>query len=395
MVPGTPLVEPWHVIESNSNPPTSTLVLLSTAKIIMHQGKHAPLPSHFVDSHHHFLDTKNNTFQTFLAKCCPDEIYLPSNYESDVTHVLKHNGITLIGTVHVECMPDEGALEVAWVESQQQDTMVRAVVGSCDLASSSVEKSLNELIQASPRVKGVRWILDCGGDGTSAFEPNTATHVATTRHGGIDYLRGGGGGSCNNNNTDIAVLDFERGYALLEKFQLSFDLQCAPIQLQAAAKLCAKYPNIPVCINHLGKPRQLLRPDVVPMITSNNKTTITMNQNELRTWRDGMTALAALPHVYVKISMIGYAIPGWIRTPERTKVAKDLCREVVELFGPQRCMVGLNWWKDSACSDSDGASNVGPDPVELLQCISDWFSDYSQEDRDSLFYKTASKFYRF
>lgn len=338
----------------------------------------APLPSIFVDAHHHFLDTKNNSFQSFLGSLVPNEIYLPSNYQSDVVKVLAANGVTLVGSVHVECMPDDGELEVTWLESQEVDSPVMmAIVGSCDLVSEQVESKLRSLVQASSKVRGIRWILDSLG---TPHEPNTATHVGTTRHVGIvkDYLRGGVNGD--------AIPEFEYGFGLLQQFNLSFDLQCAPVQLLAAARLCAKYPNIPVCINHLGKPRMVLVPSAKNSI---------LNQVELDVWREGMTAMAALPQVYVKISMIGYAVPGWIKNSDQQQVARDMCREVVALFGPQRCMVGLNWWKDAATSDSDGMSEVGPTPTEMLQSLSNWFEDYSAEDREYLFCKTARMFYKF
>ena len=200
--------------------------------------------------------------------------------------------------------------------------------------------------------------------------------MAVTRHatGRGDYLRGAQDGQ--------SVLPaWEQGYALLEQNDFSFDLQCAPAQLPAAAQLVARYPNIPVVIDHLGKPRTVVNQDG------------SLNTKEIERWRTGMKAMAALPHVYCKISMLGYAVPGWCQT--HTNVMADLVREVVGMFGPQRCMVGLNWWKDGAMSDADGLSDIGPSPVEFLQlCVDKFFFDYSDEDRQQLFCETARKFYR-
>ena len=118
-----------------------------------------------------------------------------------------------------------------------------------------------------------------------------------------------------------------------------------------------------------------------------------LDNQELDTWRNGMRAMAALPNVYCKISMMGYAVPGWCRA--RTDVVKDLVQEVVAMFGAQRCMVGLNWWKDGATSDADGLSDVGPSPVEFLQHCANFFASYTEAERRSLFSETARKFYRF
>ena len=73
---------------------------------------------------------------------------------------------------------------------------------------------------------------------------------------------------------------------------------------------------------------------------------------------------------------------------------KDVVRETVQLFGPQRCMVATNFWKNAALSDSDGLSEVGPDAVQLLTLLNDFLSDYSDEDLQWIFCKTAQSFYR-
>ena len=341
-------------------------------------GNKPPLPPEFVDAHHHFLDTKSNEFQSFLGSLLPNESYLPEDYENHVVKPLADVGVRLVGSVHVECIPDDGLKEAIWVDSMK--STVSAIVASCDLTSSTIAQDLVQLKQASTKTRGVRWILDCVGP----FEPNTATHVATKRHDGIDYLRGNDGGYDGS-----AVAAFERGFALLATHELSFDLQCAPVQLSEAAKLCARHPNVKVVIDHLGKPRSLLGADN----PSNNNTV--PDAEELDVWRRNMALMAALPQVYVKISMLGYAIPGWKRNPARVELMKQLVRETVARFGPNRCMVALNWYKDGVTSDADGMSDVGPDPVEYLQFISSFLRDYSDNDRQRLFADTAREFYRF
>ena len=334
-------------------------------------------PKEFIDAHHHFLDVNKNDFQTFLGTLVPGEVYMPDAYQRDVVDPLAGAGVNVIGSVHIECMPDNGVGEVAWVDSLS--STVKAIVASCDLSKSTADTDLLHLKQSSSKVRGIRWILDCVGP----FKPNTATHVATTRHDGVDYLRGSNGGYDGN-----VVPAFEHGFALLEKHGLSFDLQCAPVQLKQAASLFKKYPNIKVCIDHLGKPKTLLGPD-----TETNTNTIP-NEAELAEWREGMKLMAALPNVYVKLSMLGWSVPGWIRTSERISLVRGLVVETVKLFGPQRCMVATNWWKAAALSDSDGHSDVGPTPVELIEYLTEFLSEFSDQDREDMFSGTASAFYR-
>ncbi|KAL3798431.1 hypothetical protein HJC23_005084 [Cyclotella cryptica] len=336
-------------------------------------------PKEVVDPHHHFIDTINNPFQSFLKSLAGEVSYLPEQYIHDVIEPLSQIGVTVCGTVHVEAMPDCGASEVSWVEkmmsSAEQSSFVKAYVASCDLTLDNVEEELDRVIRAAPsKVRGIRWILDCVG---KFQQGNTATHPATLRHDGVDYLKSP---------------NFERGLAHLEKHNLSFDLQCAPIQLvESAATLFAKYPNLKVCIDHLGKPRRLLGDDLQDDggINLNTKP----DEAELDMWRKGMKAMAALPNAYVKLSMMGYAIPGWIRTPERQALLKSLVLETIEMFGVRRCMVAWNWHVNGAVSDADGGSEIGPDALELLDKFMWFFEGFGEEDRARLFAGTAKEFY--
>lgn len=144
---------------------------------------------------------------------------------------------------------------------------------------------------------------------------------------------------------------------------------------------------------HLGKPRRVLGDDLMEdgvIINSN----IVPDEKELGVWRKGMKAMSALPNVYVKLSMMGYAIPGWIRTKERQVVLKSLVRETIDMFGVERCMVAWNWHVNAAVSDGDGGSKVGPDAVDLLKMFVWFFEGYSEEQTEALFCGTAKQFYQ-
>ena len=236
------------------------------------------LPKVFLDAHHHFLDTSKNgdTFQKFLAKLVPNFSYLADDYHRDVIDPLEKAGIRFYGSVHMECIPDSGLDEANWIaiSTKNNNNGVKAIIASCNLAQdvSLVENELQKLSQVD-RVKGIRWILDCVGKFDGGKD---ATHIATTRHDGIDYLRGSEGGYDGQ-----AVPAFERGFAALERYNLTFDLQCAPAQLIAASELCARHPNIKVVIDHLGKPRTLLGAD-----TEKNKDNTIPDEAELACWRE-------------------------------------------------------------------------------------------------------------
>jgi len=339
-----------------------------------------------IDAHHHFMDPSKNRFQSFL-KSLNVSTYLPLQYKKDVIDpILLTQNIKVEGTVHVECLPDDGFSEAKWVNSliEKNDApYIKAIVASCNLADPNIESELRTLVSNFGNVKGIRWILDCVGP---YQDGKTATHVATSRFGldGIDFLRGSNGKGTYNGKV---IPEFEKGFALLEKFNLSFDLQCAPVQLIQASHLFSRYPNIRVCIDHLGKPRTVLGED-----TPENKNFVP-DENEISVWRNGMQSMASLPQVYVKLSMLGYAVPGWINSKEKEKVLKSLVREVVELFGVNRCMIATNWFLSGAVSDADGLSKVGPTSNEMVGRFLEWFHDYGEDDMKRLFSGTAKEFY--
>lgn len=343
----------------------------------------------FLDCHHHFYDTLNNDFSSFLKRHFPNESYLPYEYYDDVVAPIEDSEVLggrvrHGGSVHVELMPDDGLVEAAWVADVQARmagandnpyTAVRAMVASCHLADDVevVRRTLEGLRECCPQVRGIRWILDCVGprldDDGRVIRPATA--VGNLRHDGVDYL--------DNHPA------FERGYALLGDYGFSFDLHCAPKQLTSAASLCSKHPDVPVVVNHLGRPMQLL---------GENNARMAPDAVKLEEWRTGMKAMARLSHAHVKISGLGWAIPNWTASARRIDAVRRLCQETVELFGPERCMIGTNWWHDAPRSDSGSLGNHGPSAEEYLDYMLDFFRGLTIEEQQMLFAGTAKRFYQ-
>jgi len=114
----------------------------------------------------------------------------------------------------------------------------------------------------------------------------------------------------------------------------------------------------------------------------------------LEEWRVGMRGMAALPQCYVKISMLGWVVPNWTGVGRRVDLVGRLCRETVEMFGAERCMVATNWFGDAVMADSDGLGEVGPKADELMEYMLGFFAELSLEERRMIFSGTAKKFYR-
>ena len=89
--------------------------------------------------------------------------------------------------------------------------------------------------------------------------------------------------------------------------------------------------------------------------------------------------------VFVKLSMLGYAVPGWHAEPEKEEALRGLVPhsmfkfliwlqvlillaislhvqilQVVAWFGAERCMFASNFHINGAVSDSDGLLSSGP-----------------------------------
>ena len=315
-----------------------------------------------VDAHHHFLLPSRKTFHKFLNEKLGAPDYLPSQYGRDCAD------LPIEKTVHVEAMPDMPAEEVKWVHSlvQSGQCKVAAIVASCDLAKTDVAHRLDEIQEASHLVRGVRWILDY--DGGPYDGGNNATHVACSRHN-VDYLRRG-------------RESLERGVALLADRGLSFDLQCAPAQLPYAVGLFGVHPRLQVVIDHMGKPRHLRVGDE-------------QTSAKIAEWKHGMEKMAKLPQVYVKLSMLGYAVPQWHRNAEQFELLKQLVGYTIDLFGADRCMFASNWHISGQISDYDGVCDQGGelDMCTMFDAFGRLVCERDSSSRSNLFAVTAERFY--
>ena len=133
---------------------------------------------------------------------------------------------------------------------------------------------------------GIRMILN--------FHPTDASLTWPQVDRG-DYLTGG-------------VPAFDKNFSLLAANGLSFDTHVNWFQLEEAAAFLAKHPDTTVVVDHLGCPK--------------------LGQGEAEdaartaVWRKGLTALAALGHVHLKVSGLVYIRDNWIHDAEARGVIK-------------------------------------------------------------------------
>ena len=142
-----------------------------------------------------------------------------------------------------------------------------------------------------------------------------------------------------------------------------FDACVRHRQLPALTALLARVPDLAVVLDHLGKPP--------------------VAQGDDGTWARNLAALAALPQVRVKLS--GVAPEGSPDRPIREQ-AKDWLLTALDLFGPERCMVGSDWPVSAISAPREAPGEW------LAHVLSD--AGASDGDRDWLSWRTASSFYR-
>lgn len=186
-------------------------------------------------------------------------------------------------------------LQQAAAEGREARIRIVAFVKLSQLPEAEAVLSAHRAV-AGDKLVGVRMILNHAAGGPRApggeEEDDSLTWPQVERG---DFLTGG-------------VPAFAEGFALLTKHAggLSFDLQCNWFQLADAAAFLLAFPETVVVLDHLGCLK----------LTGADEAE---DAARIAEWRRGMGALAALPNVHVKLSMLecvggdvfGVGSDGW------------------------------------------------------------------------------------
>lgn len=257
-------------------------------------------PFAIVDAHQHFWDLTRNYYPWLRDEpmipfrygdySAIRKSYLPPDYRKDA------DGYDIAGTVYVEAEWDP---KNPVAEMQYIDGLRRA--------------------ERLPTVAVAHARLD-EPDAQSILERQSAfSFVRSIRHKPrANPAPGGGPGG-------MADPLWRRGYALLRRFGLRFDLQTPWWHLHEAADLARAYPDTQIILNHTGLPAD-------------------RSAQGIEGWKRAMAALAQCPNVAVKVSGIG--VPGKAWTADANR---DIVLTVIELFGAGRSMFASNFPVDSLC----------------------------------------------
>jgi predicted TIM-barrel fold metal-dependent hydrolase len=245
-----------------------------------------------IDAHHHLWDLTQVTYPWLEAKGSerffgqPDPIrknYSPADYQSD------HLGV-ITKSVHIQvgCLPEHNLKETQLIESYiAKGAPIAAIVPAVDVTSSELLEQLTAQ-QAYPHVKGVRHMI-----GKSPEE--------------------------NHQLPKFIGEDWIKGWRLIAKQGLTFDLQCTSEQYQYVFNALRLVPELKVAICHFGSP---------------------WNQTDVgfKDWQFWMAQFAQLPNCYIKLSGFSMFTHSF-----NTENFLQYATSAIETFSPERCMFGSNF----------------------------------------------------
>jgi predicted TIM-barrel fold metal-dependent hydrolase len=289
----------------------------------------------FVDAHVHLWDLAHLRY-AWLSPPFSDSgpngsvepiarTYLLDDYLADAA------GWDVRGIVHIDAgaHADDALAETDWLQGIADECgMPNAIVAFAALDDPDVEALLAAHAQRA-NVRGIRHIVNWHADANRTYTPRDVT--------GDDA--------------------WARGFGLLGKHGLSFDLQAYAGQFPGLVPLLERHPEVPVIINHMGM----------------------MIPGEEAEWRAGMAALAALPNVSVKLSGIGFSDRRW--TPD---LARDQIRTAIDLFGTDRAMFASDFPTDKLFGSFS----------KHLDTYVDIVADFTAEEQHALFAANANRIYR-
>jgi predicted TIM-barrel fold metal-dependent hydrolase len=239
---------------------------------------------------------------------------------------LDTGGHELIGAVFVQadCREDEALDEVGWVERLAEAyPFVSGIVAYAPLHRGRTAERQVARLAARPLVVGVRRLLQ--GQPTEA----------------------------------ITASAFVRGVRMLSDWGLTFDLCVTHDQLPAAIELVRACPRTVFVLDHLGKP---------PVASG-----------QAGPWRDDLRRLATYPNVACKLSGLSTeAAQGWRPSDIRPYLEYGL-----EVFGPERCMVGSDW----------PVATLGTTVERWFDLVLDVIAELSADDQAAVLWRTATTTY--
>ncbi|HLW26676.1 MAG TPA: amidohydrolase family protein [Kiloniellales bacterium] len=292
-----------------------------------------------VDAHQHFWDLQENYYPWLCDRAAIPfrygdysairRTYLPADYRND------SGAFNIVGTVHIEAEhdPSDPLKETRWLEGlAESEKLPSACVAQAWLDRPDVE----EILAAQARSRLIRGIR---------HKPRSAATPGDARRG-------------EPGSMDCPL--WRQGFALLHKYDLSFDLQTPWWHLEAAADLGRDFPQTQIIINHTALPAD-------------------RSEAGLAAWRKALEQVAELPNIAMKISGLGR--PG---LPWSVEANGPIIRDAIAIMGVTRCMFASNYPVDSLVGSFQ----------EIYSGFFSAVSDFSPAAQRALFHDNAVRLYR-
>jgi predicted TIM-barrel fold metal-dependent hydrolase len=292
-----------------------------------------------IDAHHHLWDLGLGKHPWLAARRSDDMVfgdttplvrdYLPADFHADAARQ------NLVGSVHVEAGWDaaDPVGETRWLDGlADRHGLPTAFVVQAPLHKPEAPSVLAAQ-RGFARVRGVRFILSWHDDPKKRFADRP------------DYMEDAG---------------WLSGFALLRRYDLSFDLMLYPTQMEAAARLAARFADTSIILNHAGSP-------------------VDRDAAAMAAWRRGLTLLAAQPNVSIKISDLVAYDHHWTLDSLRPVVLA-----CIDAFGTERAMFASDFPVAGLHATFDQAYGAFKTIV----------ADLSAAEQRRLFHDNAARIYR-
>ncbi len=289
-----------------------------------------------IDTHHHIWLRKDVAWLADppIPRMFGDYFGIRRDYPvEEWTNDIVPQGVSK--SVHVTAMwgPGRALDETKWLQATaDKHGFPHGIVCNVDLADPNAEAALKAQKQF-PNLRGVRQML---------YWDSPTVRQAVSRP---DY--------CN-------APDFRRGFALLDKYDLSFELQVYAGQAAYALELVKAFPNVRMILVHAG------------MLTDRTPQAIEQ-------WRAALMTLAACPNLHVKLSGLGMYSNG-ISYPQ----ARQVIRDVIQIFGIERAVYGSNF----------PLEKLHASYTDFLAIYRKVLSEYTEAEQRAVLHDNAVKFYR-
>jgi L-fuconolactonase len=272
-----------------------------------------------VDAHQHFWRYNAREYgwiDDSMAALRRD--FLPADLKPE----LERNGFQ--GCVAVQAR--QTLEETRWLlELAEHAPFILGVVGWVNLRSPRLRFEL-ESLAVNPKLVGVRHIAQSEPDERFLLQP-----------------------------------DFLRGIAMLEEFDLAYDILIYTRHLPVAAEFVTKFPRQRFVLDHLAKPP--------------------IKSGAIDVWARAIQGLAAFSNVYCKVSGLVTEADWQAWKPEDIRPYLDL---VFECFGPSRLMTGSDW---PVCTVAGSYSRV-------MNLTKDYLGKYAEKERNAVLGENAATFWR-